>query len=354
MLLLDYWLPLADYENRYEGSFAGFIRNRETKVLKIYHINKTGYWAVNMPPKGCKRVHRLIAKTFIPNPNNKPEVNHLDGDKLNCRASNFEWVTQMENKLHAMANGLVKTAIHVADDVVETIKKLSKTHTVKEISEIVGLPGSRVYDFVDTRDYFKEKIIIDINYGIFYEGATEVAELLQDKPRNITRLLRGERPNRTTLRYANWDGIEYTPDAPPKRMKKLNPVAKFDANGNLVQRYSDMKYVGNPVFRQRVGAFLNGLCRDVDGFYWKRINCSGEFIEPPKFVSKRRKRAPTPENKTQPKSVIKFDENGNELRRFCSIGEAAKSVGTNKKVFGRQIKKNKRGFYKGFIYKICH
>jgi hypothetical protein len=52
-------------------------------------------------------VHRLVALTFIPNPHNKPLVNHIDGNKFNCRKDNLEWATEQENHDHAVATGLL-------------------------------------------------------------------------------------------------------------------------------------------------------------------------------------------------------------------------------------------------------
>lgn len=56
----------------------------------------------------CQLVHRIVATYFCDNPEHKPEVNHIDGNKSNNRASNLEWVTRSENERHAYRTGLAK------------------------------------------------------------------------------------------------------------------------------------------------------------------------------------------------------------------------------------------------------
>lgn len=90
-----------------------WINNRQHKrktglVLKP-RISKHGYYYVNIYKNNNRKTvknHRLVAEAFIPNPENKPEVNHKDGDKLNNKISNLEWVTSSENIYHAVHTGL--------------------------------------------------------------------------------------------------------------------------------------------------------------------------------------------------------------------------------------------------------
>lgn len=76
------------------------------KELKQYNVN--GYKHVKIAGK-LFYVHRLVAIAFIPNPQNKPQVNHKDGNRSNNNVSNLEWVTAKENSQHALKTGLYKT-----------------------------------------------------------------------------------------------------------------------------------------------------------------------------------------------------------------------------------------------------
>lgn len=85
-----------------------YNRNRKGKMLTTF-IDKHGYETLFIKNYGSKLIHRLVAETFIPNIENKPQVNHIDGNKLNNNVSNLEWCTAKENINHGWKTGLYKS-----------------------------------------------------------------------------------------------------------------------------------------------------------------------------------------------------------------------------------------------------
>ena len=96
---MEEWKNVIGYEGLYEVSSIGNVRNVKRNTL-LRFSNNQGYIQVYLYKNGIRkgfRVHRLIAQAFLPNPNNLPQVNHLDEDKTNNRVDNLEWCTAKYN-----------------------------------------------------------------------------------------------------------------------------------------------------------------------------------------------------------------------------------------------------------------
>lgn len=105
----EVWKKIDDYN--YEVSNQGRVRNISTKKVLKEQLHGQKYYRVNLFKDGKihhYKIHRLVALAFIHNPDNKPEVNHKDGNKLNNDVNNLEWVTGEENVEHALQTGLIK------------------------------------------------------------------------------------------------------------------------------------------------------------------------------------------------------------------------------------------------------
>lgn len=108
------WKDVPGYEGNYIISSDGIImstrckhgarkKNRLVSQSLVGGFHDTFYWGVNLYKDNILKrylVHRLLALTFIPNPDNKPHVNHIDFDRVNNTLSNLEWVTRRENLSH--------------------------------------------------------------------------------------------------------------------------------------------------------------------------------------------------------------------------------------------------------------
>jgi hypothetical protein len=140
-------------------------------------IAKNDYVYIKIVSKSY-RLHRLVAQTYIPNPENKPQVNHIDGNKQNNMLCNLEWMTHSENVQHACDTGL------------------------RPISELMRENGRRMkVNLLVGSNPHTMKIVLNEETGIYYESATKAAESIGMKPKNFWRRLNGDMKNNTNFKY---------------------------------------------------------------------------------------------------------------------------------------------------------
>jgi hypothetical protein len=172
----EYWVPIPNYEQYYEINNLGTIRSIPRRILTksgyykpekerklTQRISNKGYLSVTLSKHGQSKthhVHRLLALVFIPNPDNKPILNHINGNKLDNSIHNMEWVTYSENVIHAYKHGLYKSTER------------------------------------------KRRIILDACTGETYTSIKKAALSLNIEYSTCRNYLSGHSPNRTCLQYA--------------------------------------------------------------------------------------------------------------------------------------------------------
>jgi len=166
---------IEGYEN-YTICENGVIQNIKTGRIIRPWLCKTGYLRVNLPKKKKKQFHRLLMESFVPNPNNYPCINHIDGNKQNNSLDNLEWCTYAHNINHAIQTGL---------------------KTVSEKQRILLRENGY-------KSKGRGKLILNTQTGIYYNSIGELINSLSYKVgyKTISNMLSGYTKNITPFIYA--------------------------------------------------------------------------------------------------------------------------------------------------------
>jgi hypothetical protein len=165
----EIWKDIKNYEGIYRVSNSGQIKSlsriikaknrtwlQKERILKP-GINECGYAFVGLSGNGRiwpHKISRLVAIAFKPNPLGLPEVNHIDGNKLNNNDWNLEWSSVSHNRKHAYASGLNKGRKgtgKVPDSIVKQI--FHSNLSTLELSRMLGLNASTIYDIKARKTY---------------------------------------------------------------------------------------------------------------------------------------------------------------------------------------------------------
>lgn len=171
LLSKEIWKDVIGYDGMYKISNFGNVKSfkkDEKGILLNPYIGTTGYYFINLSKKSkikLSKIHRLVAFYFIPNHLNLPCVNHIDGNKLNNNDWNLEWCTYSENNKHAHRLGLNFLSPL-------NIQKKKEAHV---------------------------KLVLQIDYGIFYESIKEAAYTVNFGQTYLSQMLSNKYKNKTNL-----------------------------------------------------------------------------------------------------------------------------------------------------------
>lgn len=151
----EIWKPIPRSGGRYAASNLGrvkglkrFVDRKDFYMIKEHllkqHINNAGRLYTVLSIKGSGHayfVHRLVAESFIPNPENKPQVNHIDGDPLNNKVENLEWADQSDQEVHKIYRlGHASNSLLAAPKRIKCVETGVIYRSMGEASRSTGIP----------------------------------------------------------------------------------------------------------------------------------------------------------------------------------------------------------------------
>ena len=213
-------------DTRYQVSDAGEVKNIDTNQVLQGRVKENGYVEYCLYlPEGKKYVtgHRLVAEAFISNPDNKPEVNHKDGNKLNNNVNNLEWVSSSENIQHSWNNNL------------------NHSHILRSVQQY-----DLNYNYIQT--------FISVAEASRATGATKIREVANG--------------DRKTSGGFIW---KWTEEFVPENRGKGKPVGQYDLNDILINQFKNITEASKVTGANRKGisAVCLGKQKTCNNFKWK-------------------------------------------------------------------------------------
>ncbi len=366
--------------------------HKRKKILKPQANN--GYLHIDLRRDGKshrRRVHRLVARTYLSNPDNKPQVNHKSGKKDCNNVDNLEWCTQLENNVHAIENGL-KNNYKVPITRINKNGKVKEYESITEAAKDNEIFVARISYFITTdkihegyywkRRHSKENLpnikgwkeikgypgyFVSIEGDIYSSFTSRIRKpkkesyyriCLREKWFQIHRLVAQTYiPNPDNKRYVNHkDGNKYNnhvnnlewvtkkengQHASQTGLIKKRSVNQLTLNGRIIKDYPSILEAAQDhgVKPQSIGSVCSGKSRTCRSFRWEYQDSPNEDWKPPYTTSRR-------------KEVIQLTKDGQEINRYPSLVKAIQSMGgINPQHIGR-VCRGERKSYKGYCWKF--
>lgn len=191
MEVKELWKPLEEYRGIKVSSLGRVWKaanqRRKERILTVFPKDRDGYYRCSVQKLDgtwtSQPVHRLVAKAFIPNPDNKEAVNHIDNNRQNNRVENLEWVTPKENVYHSFIKGKrqvmkdVPKRTILTDFQVSQIDKLREIYTVNQLAKLFNIEYQTLKNIIHKK---KQCERLDNQqpsiYGSIYEGSETIPE----------------------------------------------------------------------------------------------------------------------------------------------------------------------------------
>lgn len=192
----EIWKDIENYEGYYQCSNLGRVRSVDRYIKGRYNnmqfkkgqllkprLNVNGYLQVSIDKQKHhtqKYIHRLVAETFIDNPNNSETINHKDGNKTNNCVENLEWTSYSENAIHAyhvLHRTICNNNIKPVGVIFEDTYSQEKTYynSIAETSRSVGLSCTQIRRYIQNKKLWKGRFIFQTDNNKCVEDSKKVS-----------------------------------------------------------------------------------------------------------------------------------------------------------------------------------